>query len=144
MGSGVRSSYVPNIIKLEDMLKLVDKIVLGAIVYNVWVQIPLSSNMLNIKSKVIKDYNKRLNFFNKEIPNVINKIIGNNKIIEINKRDRIGLRLFLNKAPRTQIKNKCLISGRSRATISSFRLSRICLKENSNKGFISGVQSSSW
>ena len=44
----------------------------------------------------------------------------------------------------TRIRNRCELTGRSRAYYRKFRLSRIMLRELANKGLIPGVIKSSW
>ena len=44
----------------------------------------------------------------------------------------------------TRIRNRCELTGRSRAYYRKFRLSRIMLRELANKGLIPGVTKSSW
>ena len=44
----------------------------------------------------------------------------------------------------TRVRNRCELTGRSRAYYRKFRLSRIMLRELANKGLIPGVIKSSW
>jgi len=44
----------------------------------------------------------------------------------------------------SKIKNKCLISGRNRAVLKKFKLSRMFLKNLGVSGFINGLKKSSW
>ena len=57
-------------------------------------------------------------------------------------------RLKLAELPRnanpTRVRNRCELTGRSRAYYRKFRLSRIMLRELANKGLIPGVVKSSW
>src|SRR3989337_763054 len=57
-------------------------------------------------------------------------------------------RLKMAEVPRngnpTRIRNRCELTGRSRAYYRKFRLSRIMLRELANKGLIPGVTKSSW
>ena len=61
---------------------------------------------------------------------------------------RFAARLKLAELPRnsskTRIRNRCELTGRSRAYYRKFRLSRIMLRELANKGLIPGVTKSSW
>jgi len=43
-----------------------------------------------------------------------------------------------------RIRNRCMLTGRSRGVYSKFRLSRIAFRENAAKGFLPGVFKSSW
>ena len=62
--------------------------------------------------------------------------------------DRLMARLQMAAIPRngnpTRIRNRCELTGRSRAYYRKFRLSRIMLRELANKGLIPGVVKSSW
>ncbi len=62
--------------------------------------------------------------------------------------ERLIARLKMAELPRngnpTRIRNRCALTGRSRAYYRKFRLSRIMLRELANKGLIPGVIKSSW
>ena len=62
--------------------------------------------------------------------------------------EQFAARLKLAEMPRnsssTRIRNRCELTGRSRAYYRKFRLSRIMLRELANKGLIPGVIKSSW
>ena len=53
-------------------------------------------------------------------------------------KDYIGLTMLPRKV------NRCLVSGRRRAFIRRFKLSRISFRELANAGMIPGVTKSSW
>ena len=62
--------------------------------------------------------------------------------------ERLIARLKMAEVPRngnpTRIRNRCELTGRSRAYYRKFRLSRIMLRDLANKGLIPGVIKSSW
>ena len=62
--------------------------------------------------------------------------------------ERFAATLKLAEMPRnsstTRIRNRCELTGRSRAYYRKFRLSRIMLREMGNKGLIPGLTKSSW
>jgi small subunit ribosomal protein S14 len=62
--------------------------------------------------------------------------------------ERLIARLKMAEIPRngnpTRVRNRCEITGRSRAYYRKFRLSRVMLRELANKGLIPGVTKSSW
>ncbi len=62
--------------------------------------------------------------------------------------ERLMARLKMAELPRnanpTRIRNRCELTGRSRAYYRKFRLSRIMLREMGNKGLIPGLTKSSW
>ena len=62
--------------------------------------------------------------------------------------ERLIARLKMAELPRngnpTRVRNRCELTGRSRAYYRKFRLSRIMLRELANKGLIPGVVKSRW
>ena len=62
--------------------------------------------------------------------------------------ERLMARLKMAQLPRnanpTRVRNRCELTGRSRAYYRKFKLSRIMLRELANKGLIPGVTKSSW
>ena len=66
----------------------------------------------------------------------------------LDETERLMARLKLAEVPRngnpTRIRNRCELTGRSRAYYRKFRLSRIMLRELGNKGLIPGLTKSSW
>ena len=62
--------------------------------------------------------------------------------------DRLMARLKLAELPRnanpTRVRNRCELTGRSRAYYRKFKLSRVMLRELGNKGLIPGLTKSSW
>lgn len=45
---------------------------------------------------------------------------------------------------RTKIKNRCVLSGRSRGVVRDFKVSRIVFKELAGAGLLVGVKKKSW
>ena len=66
----------------------------------------------------------------------------------LDETERLMARLKLAEVPRngnpTRVRNRCELTGRSRAVYRKFRLSRIMLRELGNKGLIPGLTKSSW
>ena len=62
--------------------------------------------------------------------------------------ERLIARLKMAELPRngnpTRVRNRCELTGRSRAYYRKFRLSRVMLREMGNKGLIPGLTKSSW
>ncbi|WP_374386578.1 30S ribosomal protein S14 [Sandaracinobacter sp.] len=62
--------------------------------------------------------------------------------------ERLIARLKMAELPRnanpTRVRNRCELTGRSRAYYRKFKLSRVMLRELANKGLIPGVTKSSW
>jgi small subunit ribosomal protein S14 len=66
----------------------------------------------------------------------------------LDETERLMARLKMAELPRnanpTRVRNRCELTGRSRAVYRKFRLSRIMLRELGNKGLIPGLTKSSW
>jgi small subunit ribosomal protein S14 len=67
---------------------------------------------------------------------------------EISIEERFAATLKLAQMPRNsaeiRIRNRCEVSGRSRAVYRKFKMSRIALRELGNKGLVPGLVKSSW
>lgn len=59
-------------------------------------------------------------------------------------KDYIGLTMLPRNASPTRLVNRCEVSGRRRAFLRRFRLSRIAFRELASHGMIPGVTKSSW
>ncbi|MBK1880889.1 30S ribosomal protein S14 [Luteolibacter pohnpeiensis] len=59
-------------------------------------------------------------------------------------KDYVGLTLLPRNASPTRLVNRCEITGRRRAFLRRFRLSRITFRELASAGMIPGVTKSSW
>ncbi len=60
------------------------------------------------------------------------------------KKDYVGLSQLPRDASPTRLVNRCQLSGRRRAFIRRFKLSRIAFRELASNGMIPGVTKSSW
>src|SRR5687768_855937 len=74
------------------------------------------------------------------------KAVADDKSVD--ETERLMARLKMAEIPRngnpTRVRNRCELTGRSRAYYRKFRLSRIMLREMGNKGLIPGLTKSSW
>ena len=59
-------------------------------------------------------------------------------------KDYIGLTMLPRNASPTRVVNRCEMSGRRRAYLRRFKLSRISFRELASAGMIPGVTKSSW
>ncbi len=59
-------------------------------------------------------------------------------------KDYVGLTMLPRDASPTRLINRCAITGRRRAFLRRFRLSRITFREYASAGLIPGVTKSSW
>lgn len=114
-------------------------------------------NGLNlIKSKKALDFHPRPSTYSAELMAKKSWIARDKKKAETVKRyaelraqlkaekDYIGLTMLPRNASPTRTVNRCLVSGRRRAFIRRFKLSRISFRELANAGMIPGVTKSSW
>jgi small subunit ribosomal protein S14 len=60
------------------------------------------------------------------------------------KKDYVGLSQLPRDASPTRVVNRCQASGRRRAFIGRFKLSRMAFRELASNGLIPGVTKSSW
>ena len=60
------------------------------------------------------------------------------------KGDYVGLSLLPRDASPTRLVNRCRVSGRRRAFLRRFQMSRITFREMASQGLIPGVTKSSW
>jgi len=58
--------------------------------------------------------------------------------------DYVGLSMLPRDASPTRLVNRCQLTGRRRAYLRRFKLSRIAFRELASKGYIPGVTKSSW
>jgi small subunit ribosomal protein S14 len=67
---------------------------------------------------------------------------------ELNFSDRYALQIklerFSKNSKRTRIRNRCILTGRSKGVVGLFNISRIKVREMISKGVIPGVKKSSW
>lgn len=70
------------------------------------------------------------------------------KDMSVSMEERAEARIKLNKMPRdtspSRLKNRCVITGRPRAYLRKFGVSRICFRELASKGLIPGIVKASW
>ena len=59
-------------------------------------------------------------------------------------KDWMGLQMLPRDSSATRVVNRCLVTGRRRAYIRRFKLSRITFRELASHGLIPGVTKSSW
>jgi small subunit ribosomal protein S14 len=60
------------------------------------------------------------------------------------RRDYIGLSLLPRDSSPVRLSKRCLATGRKRAYMGRFKLSRIAFRELASNGYIPGVTKSSW
>ncbi len=60
------------------------------------------------------------------------------------KKDYIGLSMLPRDASPTRLTNRCRVSGRRRAFMRRFQVSRLTFRELASQGLLPGVTKSSW
>lgn len=101
-----------------------------------------------LKYQYFKDKKKRKNFFKSEKTKILFKYLTNNTFFS----DLFRLKLYLYnifkqntiKFSKTIIKNRCIVTNRSKATLSFFKLSRIEFRSKASKGLLSHIRKASW
>jgi len=99
-----------------------------------------------MKKQIKKNINQRNLFKINEKKRLILKSITNNLQFEKKIRWTIQKKLlsFSNNSSMTRIKNRCILTGRSRSVYRFFKLSRIQLRKLASEGFLPGVSKYSW
>ena len=97
---------------------------------------PIGSMMFR---KIFLNQQKRQSFFNFEKEQLINKILSK-QIFIINNESKELKDIYHRGVKRTQIKNICYLSGRTRGVLRSFRLSRITFRTLASKGLLTFVK----
>lgn len=93
-----------------------------------------------------KDSNKRQLVAKNELARLKYKSIIKNQSLPPGIRYKFILKLnkLSRNSSKTRIKNKCILTGRSRGVYSMFRLSRIKFRELASQGMLPGVKKASW
>lgn len=97
-----------------------------------------------MKQKLKKDYQKRLNYKQLEIKRLQYLAIKNNSILPLSIRQKAEEELVKLNGQRSKIRNRCVLTGRSRAIIKEWKISRIKFKLLADQGLIPGVRRASW
>lgn len=99
-----------------------------------------------MSNSIQKDFNKRQLVFRNELKRLQYKyIIKNQSIDKLTRVENISKLNKLNRnTSKVRVKNRCVLTGRSRAVYKLFRLSRIKFREFANIGLIPGVTKASW
>lgn len=94
----------------------------------------------------LKDAQKRAHFARiEETRKVLRALIRDRSV---SPSIRFDMCLELSALPRhsspSKIKNRCVISGRSKAVYRRFKMSRVCLRELMSMGALPGMKKASW
>lgn len=80
---------------------------------------------------------------NKRKQNTVDKFADLRRKLK-EEKDYIGLSMLPRDASPTRVVNRCEVTGRRRAFLRRFRLSRITFREYASAGLLPGVTKSSW
>lgn len=96
---------------------------------------------LNIKDKKLRDF-----YLKNEHKHLVLKSLLDNKQLQLNFRYyiRFKIKKLLGKYYKSKIKNRCILTGRSRAVIRFFHMSRLKVKDFVLVSLLIGVRKSSW
>jgi small subunit ribosomal protein S14 len=96
-----------------------------------------------MKGKIESDKKKRRLINQYELKRLALKIV-----LMSSKEHKLDAMFRLSELPRnssiTRMRNRCILSGRSRGIIRQFKISRIKVKDFVDTGNLTGVQKSSW
>jgi len=100
-----------------------------------------------MRLKFVKDKKRRNSFRLKELQFQLSKSVSSNKRLPILVRVSATLLKttgFSRNCSLTRIRNRCIVSGRSRSVFSKFKVSRIIFRDFVLKGLFTGVRFSVW
>lgn len=105
-----------------------------------------ASKVFSMNNRNLKDAKRRNAFHNIEETRVLYKAIIKDQ--SISPRVRFDVVCALNALPRihsrVRIGNRCVLTGRSKAVLRKFKISRICLRDLVALGALAGVTKASW
>lgn len=96
--------------------------------------------MKRIHKEVIRDKKLRLDYLKNELKLTFFKALLNNRFLDKNIRTLIYIKNKKMNNSIVKFKNRCVLTGRGRGIIRSFRLSRIVFKNLVSKGLIIGIK----
>ncbi len=97
-----------------------------------------------MKQLIASDKKKREVYSKNEKKRLILKGIVNNEFLPKKIRNKALISLSYTPGYFVQIKNRCIYTGRARAYIKEFRVSRLVFKNLANNGYFRGVMKASW
>ena len=97
-----------------------------------------------MKHLIASDKKKRIIYSKNEKKRLVLKGIVKNEFLAKKVRNKALITLSYTPGYFVQIKNRCIFTGRARAYIKEFRVSRLVFKNLANNGYFAGVRKSSW
>ena len=97
-------------------------------------------------NKVLQDQHKREFFQKNELKKQLLHVFIQDFSIPYQERRAFLKKLndFPRNASKTRIKNRCVLTGRSKSVYKRFKMSRIKIRELASKGDITGLNKASW
>lgn len=92
----------------------------------------------------IKDKNQRKEYKKNELSRRSLKALYNNHYINNDIRASLGILLHKKPGRSSEIRNRCVLTGRGRGVLRKFKISRLSFKKLSSQGLIIGIKKSSW
>lgn len=100
-----------------------------------------------MSNQIIRDQKRRAQLLQFELKRLQFKAFTQDRR-SLSSELRYEYSLLLAKLPRnsskTRIRNRCILTGRSRSIYKQFRVSRIVFRNLASQGFIMGVKKASW
>lgn len=97
-----------------------------------------------MKYLVAKDIKRRVLFKKFEKKRQVLKMVSCNEFLDKKIRNRAVILLSYTPGLFVQIRNRCIYSGRARAFIRDYKVSRSFFKKFANFGYLKGVKKASW
>lgn len=97
-----------------------------------------------MRKHIVVDKERRVRFNRVEQSRQVWKSFYKNEFLPKESRILCGHLLSMNKEYFVQIRNFCIITGRSRGLVQDFSMSRICFKHYASNGLLEGVRKASW
>lgn len=95
-----------------------------------------------MKSAITRDKKRRQLFKEYEEKRLALKVLQ--RLNPADMRVQQGFNALPNNSSRTRIRNRCILTGRSRSVWRTFRISRIQLRKLALEGLLMGVKRASW
>jgi ribosomal protein S14 len=101
---------------------------------------------MSSKFLVISDFYSRINYYKKQKLCIVTKAQLNDLYLPkyVSFSNALTIEKLLKGFSSTKIRNRCVMTGRSRAVFNKFRMTRMAFKYMSLHGLINGVNKYSW
>ena len=99
-----------------------------------------------MSNQIIRDRTRRLLVAKYEMKRVQYKSLSEDRNLPNSIRFHFFLKLsqLPRNSSKTRIRNRCILTGRSRSVYKKFRISRIAFREMASQGVLTGIYKASW